>query len=109
MSNDFGVGVGVKFHSAGFELGFELLVVFDDPVVHNHRAARSVGVGVSFAGLSVSGPSGVTNARLHFGKFLLAELGLKFLKLALGPNDLDPLVGQKGHARTVVAPVLQFL
>ena len=62
MGHELGVGVRGQLRAAS-QQGFpELEVVLDDAVVHHHRVAGPVRVGVGLGRAAVGGPAGVADA-----------------------------------------------
>ncbi|MNY62550.1 hypothetical protein D3C86_1993820 [compost metagenome] len=60
VDDDFGVGIGAELVAQVLELRAQLLVVFDDAVVHHRQlVAREMRVGVALARRAVGGPAGV--------------------------------------------------
>ena len=65
VGQDLGVGFGCEGDALVGEGGFEVLIIFDDAVVHHGQAAGACGVGMAVAlrGLPVGGPAGMADAR----------------------------------------------
>ena len=88
------------------DLFFQLLVVFDDPVVDQHHVTRAMGMRVLGRGLSVSRPARVADAasrlELRFSGWI--QKFLDVLELAFGFTDFDFAVfGDECDARGIIA------
>ena len=62
MSDDLRVRLGLKFVALFLQLLFERLIVFDDPVVDEHAAVRTMRVRILLRGLPVCRPTGVADS-----------------------------------------------
>ena len=106
VGDDLGVGLGGEAAALGLELGAELAEVLDDAVVDDGDAAADVGVGVDLGGRAVGGPAGVADAG-GAGERLPLEAGREAVELALRAPALEGAASERGHARAVVAAVLE--
>jgi hypothetical protein len=86
VRDDFCVGFGLEFVSLRLQLLFQVKVVFDDAVVHNHDAACAVAVrmGILLGGAAMCRPSRVADAVQPFDGFHTNRL-LEVGELASGP------------------------
>ena len=110
VGDDLGVGLGGELDPLGLQAALEGVEVLDDAVVHERELAvpaAPVGVGVGVGGAAVGGPAGVADRgrRLRQRGVLqrLAQVGQ--LAGPLAGHDL--VVADEGHARRVVAAVLE--
>ncbi len=125
VGDDFGVGLGDEVVAGGLQLGAQLVVVLDDPVVHqadpagggdargfarigdrDARPVREVGMGVVHHRRAVRRPAGVGDAGAAMqviGLHVRRELG--HARRAARPAQLAVLV--QGDAARVVAAVLE--
>ena len=106
-----GVGGGIKAVALFGQLVFQLLVVFDDTVVHRHHVhvVAAMGVSVGLAGLAVGGPAGVADPAAARQGQPPVDLFRKDFQPPLGLHQLHRGVAvPSGHSRRVIAPVLQF-
>ena len=114
LDRRLGVGLGVEAVAGLGELFPDLLIVFDDAVVHQHHreVVAVVRVGVELAGFAVGGPAGVADAAKSWDGAAAVGLFQKGLEAALGFDDADLGVGgtvfPDGDAGGVVAPVFQL-
>jgi len=117
VGDDLGVGLAFKHIAFGLESRAQLVVVFNDAVVHQRHpaggarrsagAVAEVGVGVVHHGRAVRGPTGVGDAGTAgnaVGLHLLRELG--HAGRAAGALQAT---GMHRHAAGVIAAVLQPL
>ncbi len=109
VGDDLGVGLAGEFIAALLQFGAQLVVVFDDAVVHQRNAvAAEVRVRVVYFGCAVRGPARVgdagagSNAILGHAGFQLGHAGSAARAL-----ELAALVHR--HATAVVAAVFQAL
>ena len=107
MGHELGVGIRVERRAVPEQGLPELEVVLDDAVVHHHRIAGPVRVGVGLGRAAVGGPAGVADAgvslhrRLGHERFQPGELAFRAAQ-----RDLPAV--EDGDARRVVAAVLQL-
>lgn len=62
LRGDLGVGAREEIIPLAEQPGTQLLIVFDDAVMHQRELFGGVGVGVYVGGLPVGGPAGVPDA-----------------------------------------------
>ena len=105
VGRDLRVGLGGELDAA--ELTAELVVVLDDPVVHDRDASGDVRVGVLVRGRAVGGPAGVADGHGGVGEGALRDLTFKVCDLACAFAPFDgPLAGDC-HPRGVISAVLK--
>ena len=75
MGNHFGIGLRCKYITIGDQAFTQRMVVLDNPVVHhayrNSLRLRQMWVGVVLCDTAVGGPSGVCNAAVRTGLYLI--------------------------------------
>ena len=108
VGDDFGVGLRAKLVAVALELVPQLLVVFDDAVVHHGDAvAGTVRMGVGFARLAVGGPTGVGDAEAPVDWMAVDAIGQHFdFALHAGALKLTGTVDD-GDAGRIIAPVFK--
>ena len=117
VHDDFGVGLAVEHVTLGLQRGAQLIVVFDDAVVHQRdlagllgssaRAVAEVRVCVVHRRCTVGGPAGVGNTGAA-GQMVCVHLRLQLGHTRCAARTLQP-VGIHRHATRVIPPVLQPL
>src|SRR5262249_54851357 len=111
VGQNLGVGLRPEGVSLDGQPLLDLEVVFEDPVVDDDQAARAVGVRmrVLLRGPPVGRPARVADAD-GAAERAVAERRLQHLQAAGRPPDLEgAVVSQGGHARGIVAAVLEAL
>ena len=109
MSDDFAVGRRMKDIAFTGKPFFDLLIVFNHPVMDNgqHVRATDVGVGIFIARLSVGGPAGVSHTDLAANRFL-DQPRHQIVDASAGFGDCQLAAAIDGrHAATIVAPVFE--
>ena len=108
---DFSVGLGFKLVTFCNKPLFEAQVVFNDPVVGHEEAPAAIAVRmrIVFAGLSVCGPSCMTDAAFH--RAVLWIRGFDFFFERTDPSDGSNDVGlafvHDRHAARIVSAILK--
>ena len=106
MDDDLGIGFGNEAIAFGSQLGAQRLVIFDDAVVRHSQPTGDMGMGVDLAGLAVSRPAGMGNARV-------AAQRSPFQRVPQRPDLAEPTQPAQlaaidhGQPGGVVSPVLQ--
>src|SRR5262245_43938135 len=108
VSDDLGVGLGLKGMILALQLAFEFEVIFDDAIVDDDDPPQAIAVRVRvlFGRSSVLGPAAVPQGRLAFQRLVLYRLH-QAVQLAGAPANLDLAVVDDGDARRVVAAIFQ--
>ena len=104
----FRVRVAGEGHALAHEEVFQLLVVFNDAVVHDGDSSAGVGMRIHIGRLAVSRPAGVADAHMPLWTALLFHPLLQIFQTALrlGNNDLPFL--KHGDACGVISAVFQL-
>ena len=111
VRDDFGVRFGDELVAFGEELIFQLDIVLDDSVVHDHDFAGAIAVRVRvfFGGAAVRGPARVPDA-VEAVERSDANGFFKISQFARGaPNFELAVVAHDGDARRIVAAVFEAL
>ncbi len=104
----FGIRVGRQVAALGDQLGPQLFVIFDDPVVDDRHPVGGMGMGVGFVGNAMGRPSGMADADGAADRLFGHAFG-QVGKLALGPAAVDGPIDQGRDPGRIVAPVFQAL
>lgn len=108
LRGDLGVGAREEIIPLAEQPGTQLLIVFDDAVMHQRELFGGVGVGVYVGGLPVGGPAGVPDAAAarQPGMLCLQPVG-QVLQAALRLDGDDAVPVKDRDAGGVVAAVFQ--
>src|SRR5580692_10400933 len=104
MRYNFCVRLGDKLVAFALQLLFQLEIVFDDSVVHDHDLAGAIAVRVSvfFGRTAMRGPAGVADSVGAFYGRLVNHL-FEVAELSRGPADLKfSVFGDDGNAGGIV-------
>ena len=109
VRDDFRVGFGDELVALALQFVLEIEVVFDDPVVHDDDLAGAIAVrvGVFLGGPAVRRPSRVADAVVARNRVRVDGV-LEVRQLAGAAPEVDDAVAHDGHARRVVAAVLEL-
>src|SRR5690606_20227547 len=114
VGDDFGVGLAFEDIAGGFQLSAQIVVVFDDAVVHQRDArlvfaqAREMWVGIVGGGHAMGGPAGVGDAG-EAGQPVLRDLLAQFGHALRTAGAAQVPVHVQRHAARVIAAVFQPL
>jgi hypothetical protein len=108
VRDHLGIRLGGELVAEPLELGPQLLVVLDDPVVHDRDPfARDVRMRVALARHAMRGPAGVRDADFPVHRVRIQRV-LKRADFAYRPATLETAVAvADDDARRVIAPVLE--
>jgi hypothetical protein len=108
VGDDFGVGVGVEFGAALFQLPPQLDKILDDAVVHDRQFLGRVRMRVVFGRAAVRRPTRMADTDRAVER-LARQPCLEIPELALGapPRQLAAL--ERGDARGIVAAIFEAL
>jgi hypothetical protein len=107
VRDDFRIGLGGELVSLAAKHATHLVVVLDDPVVHDGDSTAHVRVGIGFGGLAVRGPSRVGDADVAV-QAVRAHEPLERCHAPGAPQALQ-LAVHHGDAGRVVAAILEAL
>jgi len=112
LDEHLGIGIRNTLDALLRQPRLDLLIVFDDPVVHHYEMAGGIEmrVCIDFVRRSVRRPAGMANAHGGFTKYIQIgriDLFAQILDLAWILDHPDLPVMQAGHASRVIAPVFQ--
>ena len=108
MRDDLRIGFGDELMALSLQLLFQIEIVLDDAVVDDDDLARAVamGVGVLFGRPAVRRPPSMADA-IVAGQRRQPDDRFKVGELASAPPKVHTAVAHDGHARRVVAAVLE--
>ena len=107
VGEDLGVRLRAELVAGLLEVGLQLEVVLDDPVVDDGDAFVLVGMRILVRRLPVGRPAGVPDARRALRR-RVAKPVFQILELSLGADDGQALLAENGEAGGVVSAVLEL-
>ena len=108
MRDHFRVGLGFEAVAFALELPFELEIVLDDAVVHDHEVAAAVAVrvGVFLSRPAVGRPAGVADTVVAVHRMGANDV-LEPVEFARAPAHVDFAAAHQGDPGRVVASILE--
>ena len=102
----FSIGFGLKGVAARFQFGAQLRVVFDDTVMDNNHARRTMWMRIARGWRAMRGPARMTNAGGAGQRACFQGRG-QIPELALSTPAINLAVNKGGDAGTVIAAIFQ--